>query len=276
MAGISEPGLIVVGIVDPRAQVLGGVRRRRRTRASRGSSGASGRDRSVPLADRAADRVAVDAGGRLEDARGPVARRVRRGRRLPLRRHPALEVLGACRRRRAAASWRAGCRSTRRTGRGRGRAAAGSIHIWLTRFGIRSVLPASRGTQKLWATSADEQRAGRSASGARGSLTGTCSSLAVTMPELRVAELPPPLVADDRDLERAGRPRRVLDLVDHARGRQRTARRRSGSGDHRPRHLDLRAAVDLRRLRRVVARALRGSARSRPEGARRRQRRSPP
>ena len=51
--------------------------------------------------------------------------------------------------RRAAASWHAAFRSTARTGRDRGRPACGSIHMVLTRFGITSILPARRGTQKL-------------------------------------------------------------------------------------------------------------------------------
>ena len=56
----------------------------------------------------------------------------------------------------------------------------GAIHIRLRRFGIRSVLPASCGTQKLWITSADS-RPMKVGVGAAGSLTGACSSLAVTM-----------------------------------------------------------------------------------------------
>ena len=46
--------------------------------------------------------------------------------------------------------------------------------------GSRSVLPASRGTQKLWSVSA-ESSVMNVGVGCAGSLTGTCSSLAVTM-----------------------------------------------------------------------------------------------
>ena len=58
---------------------------------------------------------------------------------------------------------------------------SGSIHISFTRFGMRSVLPASRGIQKLWATSAESSltNVGVALSGL---LTGTCSSFAVTIP----------------------------------------------------------------------------------------------
>ena len=57
----------------------------------------------------------------------------------------------------------------------------GSIHMRLTRFGIRSVFPASCGTQKLCATSADSNR--RKVSWRLDAvLTGTCSSFAVTRP----------------------------------------------------------------------------------------------
>ena len=48
-------------------------------------------------------------------------------------------------------------------------------------FGIRSVFPASRGTQKLWTTSADLS-VRKVGAGCAGSLAGTCSSLAVTIP----------------------------------------------------------------------------------------------
>src|ERR1700722_7990335 len=47
---------------------------------------------------------------------------------------------------------------------------------WL---GIRSVLPARRGTQKLWSVSA-ESRVRKVGVGCAGSLAGMCSSLAVT------------------------------------------------------------------------------------------------
>src|ERR1700691_910126 len=46
-------------------------------------------------------------------------------------------------------------------------------------FGIRSVLPASLGTQKLWSVSA-ESNVRKVGVGCAGSLTGMCSSFAVT------------------------------------------------------------------------------------------------
>src|ERR1700722_18822987 len=59
----------------------------------------------------------------------------------------------------------------------------GSIHILLTRFGIKSVLPARRGTQKLWSVSA-ESNFKKVGVGCEGSLTGTCNSFAVTIPNV--------------------------------------------------------------------------------------------
>ena len=58
-------------------------------------------------------------------------------------------TLRAAGRRPAEASWRAGFRNTARIAPGRVPVSCGSIHVLLTRFGIRSVLPARRGTQKL-------------------------------------------------------------------------------------------------------------------------------
>ena len=57
----------------------------------------------------------------------------------------------------------------------------GSIHMVLTWFGMTSVLPFNCGIQKLCTTSTDSRRSdvGRRSVG---SLTGTCSSLAVTRP----------------------------------------------------------------------------------------------
>src|ERR1700724_533989 len=53
-------------------------------------------------------------------------------------------------------------------------------HILFGWLGIRSVLPASRGTQKLWSVSADSNLM-KVGVGCCGSLTGTCSSFAVTI-----------------------------------------------------------------------------------------------
>ena len=93
--------------------------------------------------------VAVDAGLGFKDvpARAPRCRILRAG--LLLLLHPRGKLLRACRRRRGSASWRARRRRTARTGRDTSPAARGSIHISLGWLGIRSVLPASCGTQKL-------------------------------------------------------------------------------------------------------------------------------
>src|SRR4029077_11975570 len=61
------------------------------------------------------------------------------------------------------------------------RVSRGSIHIEFGWLGIRSVFPASRGTQKLWSVSADS-RVRNVGVGCAGSLTGTCSSFADTTP----------------------------------------------------------------------------------------------
>src|SRR5262245_59417648 len=89
----------------------------------------------------------------------------------------------------------------------------GVSHITLRRFGMTSVLPASRGIQKLCATSAD--------SNVRYVATraGTCSSFGHD-PEVRILELPPPLVADHAHVNRVGGRRRRLDLVGRPHGRR--------------------------------------------------------
>jgi hypothetical protein len=56
---------------------------------------------------------------------------------------------------------------------------SGSIPILFGWLGIRSVLPASRGTQRLWSVSADSNLM-KVGVGGSGSLTGTCNSFAVT------------------------------------------------------------------------------------------------
>jgi hypothetical protein len=57
----------------------------------------------------------------------------------------------------------------------------GSIHTPFVLLGMTSIFPANCGTQKLWITPADcsVRKIGE---GSAGSLTGTCSSLAVTIP----------------------------------------------------------------------------------------------
>src|SRR5262249_55087022 len=66
-------------------------------------------------------------------------------------------------------------------------------------------------------------------------------------PEAGVAELPPELMTDDGDVERAGWPARVLHGVDHARGGQEQHEHDQARNDG-PGELDLRAAVDLGRF----------------------------
>ena len=72
---------------------------------------------------------------------------------------------------------------------------------------------------------------------------------------LRVLKLPPELVADGRNLGRAGREARVFDGVNHTRGCEKKDDH-DEDGDDGPGQFHLVAAVDLRRLAAVVARAL--------------------
>ena len=133
-----------------------------------------------PFAAVPANRVAVDAGGGFENApsgslllRRALPAAVGRG---PTRQNP----LG-CPRKRAAASWRAACRNTARTGRERFPIRCGSIHISIHAIRNQVCLPASSGTQKLWSVSAESSFKNVGV-GCAGSLTGMCSSFAVTMP----------------------------------------------------------------------------------------------
>jgi hypothetical protein len=71
-------------------------------------------------------------------------------------------------------------------------------------------------------------------------------------PELRVANLPPPLVPDDRDLERVRRLSAPLDRVDIACGHE-EQHDDDEERYHRPGLFDLAAAVHLWRLAPVVA-----------------------
>ena len=144
-----------VGVVDPGAQVLGRVRRGARAeRLAAHQMGEVGAE--APVGDACRRTV-----WQLMQA---VVSKSCAARLRPRRRRAAGACCAATQRsnsaarvhdRRAAASARAGCRSTRRTGRGRCPGSRGSIHMRLRRFGMTSVLPASRGTQKLWTTSAD-------------------------------------------------------------------------------------------------------------------------
>ena len=66
MAGIRDPGLIASGFLDPQAQIGGSILGRARSECA-----AAHQVRQVgteaPVCSRAADRVAVDAGGGFED-----------------------------------------------------------------------------------------------------------------------------------------------------------------------------------------------------------------
>src|SRR5215831_5144841 len=72
--------------------------------------------------------------------------------------------------------------------------------------------------------------------------------------ELLIADLPPPLIADDGDLERVRRLRAALDAPDVSGGDQEQDHN-DEKRDDRPRHLDLGATVDLGRLRLGTRRA---------------------
>ena len=96
------------------------------------------------------------------------------------------------------------------------RAHSGSNHISFTRFGSRSVLPASCGTQKLCITSAEVSFINVGC-GCSFVLSGTCSSFAVTTLYLRIAELPPELVSHHDHVQRIRRLRRILYREDHPR-----------------------------------------------------------
>ncbi len=72
--------------------------------------------------------------------------------------------------------------------------------------------------------------------------------------EAGIAELPPPLMRDHMDAERAGRPRRRLHRIYGACSDE-DEYQYNEDGDRRPCELDRIAAVDLRRFAAVVARA---------------------
>jgi hypothetical protein len=76
--------------------------------------------------------------------------------------------------------------------------------------------------------------------------------LAVTTSLFRIAELPPPLVADDAHVQRVLRRHRVLD-GDQGSGRDQEEHEDDQRRDDRPGELDLVAAVDLRRLAILIA-----------------------
>ena len=89
--------------------------------------------------------------------------------------------------------------------------------------------------------------------GMRGSLTGTCSSFAVTTAEAGIAILPPELMADDGHVHRILGLGRGLGSQDDA-GCAQEEHDHNENGNDRPGKLDLVAAVDLRRFV-IVARA---------------------
>ncbi len=74
-----------------------------------------------------------------------------------------------------------------------------------------------------------------------------CSSLAVTTPSLGIAILPPELMANNDHVHRAGRFGNSLGSKDDPRGRQKQ-HDDDQDRNHRPRKLNLVAAVDLRRF----------------------------
>ena len=112
------------------------------------------------------------------------------------------------------------------------RARRGSIQVVLTLFGMRSVFPARRGTQKLCATSA-ERRVRNVGAGMGGIADRHVQLVGRHDPERGIAKLPPPLAADDRDLQSSGRLGPILDLEDRSGGRQpRTITIRTGITVH--------------------------------------------
>ena len=122
----------------------------------------------------------------------------------------------------------------------------GSIHIRFSRLGITSVFPASCGTQKLCTTSADSslRKVGRRFAGLTRrhvKLIGGHDA------KLRVANFPPPLVADHRDVERVGGRDSSLHIVDRPR-RSQKEHKDGHNRDHCPGEFELIAAVDLRRF----------------------------
>ena len=122
--------------------------------------------------------------------------------------------------------------------------------MWLTWFGIESILPNNAGTQKLWSTSAESrlQRSGH------GSLLGADRHMQLIGGREAVfwiVKFPPELMADDIDVEGGRRHLLILDGKENA-GRGEKEDHDNQNGDHRPGQLDLGAAVDLGRLAVIV------------------------
>ena len=72
---------------------------------------------------------------------------------------------------------------------------------------------------------------------------------------LRILKLPPELVADRRNLGRRRRETRVLNGMDHARGRE-EQHNHDQHGNDGPGQFHLVAAINLRRLSAVIVRTL--------------------
>ena len=83
--------------------------------------------------------------------------------------------------------------------------------------------------------------------GCFGSLSGTCSSFGGHDVVLRIAELPPELVADDNDVQRGSGLRRVLHSEDDP-GRAEKEHNDKEDRDDGPGELDLRTAKYLWRF----------------------------
>ena len=104
----------------------------------------------------------------------------------------------------------------------------GSIHILFGWFGIRSVLPASSGTQKLWSVSA-ESKVRNVGVGCRGIAHRDVQLVRGNDAQLRIAKLPPVLMSDGGDLDGARGFGSILNRVDHSRSGQEQTRRQSES-----------------------------------------------
>ena len=122
--------------------------------------------------------------------------------------------------------------------------------MWFTRFGIRSVFPARRGTQKLWSVSA-ESRVRNVGVGCDGIAYRNMQFIRRDHAQGRITELPPELMADGDHFNRPRRLRSILDRMDHAR-RGEEKHQHDQHRNHSPGKFHLVAAINLRRLAAVV------------------------
>ena len=122
--------------------------------------------------------------------------------------------------------------------------------MWLTRFGIRSVFPASRGTQKLWSVSA-ESKVRNVGVGMRGIADWNMQFVGSDNAKSRVTKFPPELMADGSHFDRPRGFGGILDGVDHAR-RGEEKHQHNEDRNHGPGELYLIAAINLRRLTAIV------------------------